>query len=192
MKRLPNHKEEAGQHLHSASTASGHRAARRRRGGAALAARTNDEELPEQPARPRAAGRVRRRGDQAPAALRFKTSAALRRRVFETVRELEMAEAGIPAIPPVRERPGGAALVVVGLPAAAADRRESALFGEHRERRRLAASAPRHGDLRPAAPAGLRPVVGVWPAAAERLGGVTCSTAEEGGTARVLPFFGAT
>ena len=73
-----------------------------------------------------------------------------------------MAEAGIPAIPPVRERPGGAALVVVGLPAAAADRRESALFGQHRERRRLVESAPRHGDVRPAAPAGLRPVVGVW------------------------------
>ena len=128
MKRLPIHKQEAGQHLYGASTAGGHRSARRRRGGAALAALTNDEELPEQPARPRAAGRVRRRGDQAPAALRFKTPAALRRRLVEAVRELEMAEARIPAIPPVRERPGGAALVVVGLPAAAADGRESALF----------------------------------------------------------------
>ena len=136
--------------------------ARRRRGGAAPAARTHDEELPEQPARPRATGRVRRRGDQAPATLRFKAPPALRRRLFETVRELEMAEAGIPPVPPVRERPGGAALVVVGLPAAAADRRQSALFREHGQRRRLAPSSAWNRNLRPAAPTGLRPVVGLW------------------------------
>ena len=103
-----------------------------------------------------------------------------------------MAEAGIPAIPPVRERACRAALVVVRLPAAAADRRESAFVWEHGQRRRLAPSPPRHGDLRPAAPAGLRPVVGVWPAAAERLGGVTCSTtSQKRGKTGILPFFGA-
>ena len=53
------------------AAAGGHRDARRGRRPL-----HNDEELPEQPARLRAAGRVRRRGDQAPAALRADTGRA--------------------------------------------------------------------------------------------------------------------
>ena len=94
----------------------------------------------------------------------------------------------IPPIPPVRERPGGAA-VLGPLPAAAADRRRvGPRLGTRLTDAWLRA---RHGlaSYGSAAAAGLRPVVGVWATASFCFGGG--SSPEEGGKTGILPFLGA-